>query len=437
MALIPKKINASYQKSEKDFTRDRQLPFPKLIVFVLSLTASGKCEGVDIKSGKFFKNAKRSDLWPNAEAVHRSTITKARQKLDWRIFKDIFRDSVDLAYDLWPKDASTYEWHGMSVFAVDGSTCILPASKEIREEFDKDSGLENIGRGHYPECLVSTVYDVFRRIPIARTIVGKDDACERTQAKAMIKHIPSGSIILFDRGYPSYMFIFSLIENHKGYFILRCPAKNSFKAIDEFIKSSKDEDIIYINPPDKLTKKEREQLNPIKLRIVKLTSPDGEVSVLLTNLYDEQTFTANEIIELYFRRWEVENHYRDEKVYLEIEKFHARLPNGVRQELFAILIMTVISKLLMALTKEGKIESQFKGAIMGLASEAAILAPEYPEKSVEIFREVLKEISRIKYYRPKTPRPSQPRVTKRPNNKWNKDKVKKAKETKSKKIRDP
>jgi hypothetical protein len=146
------------------------------------------------------------------------------------------------------------------------------------------------------------------------------------------------------------------------------------------------------------------------------------VSVLLTNLFDKKEYPNSEIIELYFKRWGVENHYRDEKVILEIEKFHSKSCNGVMQEFFAILIMTVISRVLMILTSKNfypsPIEPQFKNAIMTLASDAAILTPDFPEQAIKIFEDIIKEISRVKHYKVKEPRPSQPRVSKKPANKW-------------------
>jgi len=36
------------------------------------MTVSGNHRGVDGKSGELFKQARRSGLWPEAEAVHRS-----------------------------------------------------------------------------------------------------------------------------------------------------------------------------------------------------------------------------------------------------------------------------------------------------------------------------------------------------------------------------
>ena len=75
---------------------------------------------------------------------------------------------------------------------------------------------------------------------------------------------------------------------------------------------------------------------------------------------------------------------------------------------------------------EGTEEFQFKNAIMALASDAAVLVPDNPEKAIDIFNEVLLEISRVKYYRPKEKRPSQPRVTKKPVKKWCNNKLKRA-----------
>ena len=107
---------------------------------------------MDTQSGAFFRQARRSGLWPAAEAVHRSAVTKARAKLSWTAFEQLHQDAVCLAYNLWPaSDEDT--WQGLSVFAIDGSIYQLPASQALRQAFDPDSGLEHPGKGHYPHCL--------------------------------------------------------------------------------------------------------------------------------------------------------------------------------------------------------------------------------------------------------------------------------------------
>ncbi|NTW38261.1 MAG: transposase, partial [Syntrophobacteraceae bacterium] len=213
---------------------------------------------------------------------------------------------------------------------------------------------------------------------------------------------------------------------YKGYFLFRCPAQSTFPAVEAFVASGKEEDFILIHPSkgylQGLSRRQRKKAKVIQLRIVRLVSPDGTVSVLLTNLLNMETIQRKEIIDLYFRRWAIEDHYRNEKVTLEIEKFHGKTPNSIRQEIFAAAIMSVIARTLMVVTERvcgtGSEEFQFKNAIMTLAKEAAVLVPDDPSKALEIFHEILQAISRVRYYRPKSPRPSQPRVTKRPPNKW-------------------
>ncbi|MBF0591960.1 MAG: hypothetical protein HQL02_07720 [Nitrospirae bacterium] len=115
----------------------------------------------------------------------------------------------------------------------------------------------------------------------------------------------------------------------------------------------------------------------------------------------------------------LEGGYRDEKVSLEIEKFHSKTVNGIMQELYAIMIMSVIARVLIALSEEDRgQELQFKNTVMALAKEAALLTPDDPQKAAEIFNELIEEISRYVYYRPKEKRPSQPRHTKKSRKKW-------------------
>jgi hypothetical protein len=299
------------------------------------------------------------------------------------------------------------------VFAIDGSNYRLPASKALREAFDPDSGLEHPGKGHYPECLVSTVYDVFRRLPIARSIQPMAQANEREELKALLPQIPPGGVLLLDRGYPSYDLVDFLNQHYQGSWLFRCPARSTFPAVEAFVHSGQTEAMITL---------ESTATPRLRVRAIRLVSPDGTLSVLLTNLLEAAGCSADALIALYFRRWAVETHYRDEKTSMAIETFHSQTENGIRQELFAMVIMAVIARVLMRLTTDpehpSRAEPQFKHALISLAQEAAVLTPRDPVLALSIFRELLDEMARVLYYRPKVPRPSQPRVCKKPINKW-------------------
>ena len=390
---------------------------PTLFVVLLSLTVSGKHQGVDGKVGALFQQARRSGLWPHAHAVHRSAVTKARAHLSWRAFEHVHQEAVQLAYEVWPtREADT--WQGLSVFAIDGSKYQLPAAAAVRAAFEPTSGLEHPGKGHYPQCLVSTVYDVFRRLPIARTVHPMAEANEREAVKALLPHIPNGGVLLFDRGYPSYALLAHLQHQYQGFWVLRCPASSTFPAVESFVHSGQTEATLTLSIP---------KTTPIQLRAIRLVSPAGDCSVLLTNLQDAGRWPAQTVIDLYWRRWAVEVHDRDEKTSLDIETFHSQTANGIRQELFAILIMAVIARTVMVLMTDPEHPSgahpQFKHAMLTLAKDAALLTPTCPEVALGIFQELLHEIARVQDYPPKVPRRSVPRVSKQPMNKWRLEKT--------------
>ncbi len=75
--IIPKTINPAQKISPKDFTRKSKLPFPKLMITILSLVGNGDHNGVDIHLGTFFRHARRSGRWLSAEAIHRNTLSKS------------------------------------------------------------------------------------------------------------------------------------------------------------------------------------------------------------------------------------------------------------------------------------------------------------------------------------------------------------------------
>jgi hypothetical protein len=425
LELIPDTLDITQKRRPQDFTRSRKLPVNKTILTTLSVVGKGDTHGVTTQVGSLFRTARRSGLWPDAQAVHHSALSKARQKVPWEVFQHTLSDAVDLAYELWP-DAPQYTWHGLSVYAIDGSKFTLPATKAMRHEFDPHSGLEHAGKGHYPQCLVSTLYDVFRRLPVARTIVSIHGS-EREEALVLRSHVPEKSVLLFDRGYPSYD-LFRALTDAQQLFLFRCAATSTFPAVETFVTSGKPEATIWITPSHsacaKLSPRQRKRLKAIMVRVILLQHPDGTVSVLITNLLNRAEYPREQIIDLYFRRWVLESYYKDEKVTLHLETFHSRTPNGIRQELFAAMIMTVIARTLMSIAQQRYLHDhqhcQFTHAILTLSAEAALLTPEDPEQALVIFTELLQEIARVKYYPPATPRPSQPRINKHPVNKWSK-----------------
>lgn len=425
------------KKKAGDFTKNRKLPLLHLILTLLFLAGGSRFEGVDIKLSQFYKAMRQNGLWPQATSLHRSALTKARSKLDWSALADLLHKIVDLAYVVFPS-REEYRWQGFNVFGIDGSKFNLPSAQVLRKEFDPDSGLNTPGKGHYPQAVINTVYDVFRRIPVRRSVCSIQDGNEREQALALITGLPKDSVLLFDRGYPSYAFILALIEQAHC-FLIRCPAQSTFPVVEEFVQSSKKEAFVYLTPSNSFQRRHRKDEHEhlsLRLRLIRLPHPDGTVSVLIAHL-PNTVIPYPAIINLYYRRWGIENHYRDEKVGFEVERFHAKTINGVRQELFAILIVCVIARTLSALSVASEsVETekcykapQLKHAVKSVAQDIAVFLVINSKRALTLFFELVDSIRRVVYYRPKTPKPSKPRVNKGVPNKWKEKRAKKMGET--------
>ena len=106
-----------------------------------------------------------------------------------------------------------------------------------------------------------------------------------------------------------------------------------------------------------------------RLRAVRRLGADGEPQVFLTTLARSQ-FCHATICDLYQRRWQIELFYRLEKSdYVGHRQFHAKNPDGVRQEVFAFLLFIAISRTLMAAGSE-----VFKVPYERMSQKSAILA---------------------------------------------------------------
>ena len=367
---------------------------------------------------QFAENACDQGAWLHADAVSAAALTKARAKISWSVFDDLLKKAAALAQTLFPA-ADCYQWKKMNVYAIDGSKYQLPASAAIREHFDPHSGLDpdNPGRGHYPMALVSTAYDVFRQLPVARTVVALADADERVQAKVLLAHLPSGGVAVLDQGYPSYDMLQECQESYEGYFLCRCPAKNSFSAVDTFVRSGKSSAMIELTPD-------------LRVRAIRFSAPDGKLSVLLTNLIDAAAFSNQSIIKLYLLRWKIEVHYLAEKRDCKIENFRSRGVNGVMQELFAAAIAMVMAQTLKAIAVPPRVTAkcivfaQSKNAIAALGQKLYVFSTANQDRAFELLKRLAASFARHRYYQPTTPKPTQPRVSKTPQNKWRKSKLK-------------
>jgi hypothetical protein len=329
----------------------------------------------------------------------------------------MFKNIVKLAHSVFGSDESSF-WNGYRLIAFDGSKYTLPNSWSLKMEFEPKAGFENPGKGHFPQCLVETAYDAISGFPVAIS-VDSIEGSERLLAEHLFSQLPDNSLVIEDRGYPSFRHFHSAVKAFGLNILVRCPATNTFSAVMDFVKSGLEDAEITLPVPESLTKAEKQNHTPIKLRAIRYENHDKTISVLLTTLFDIDKYSAQMIRKLYRKRWKVETHFRNEKVSFQIEKFHARTVNGILQEIYASGIMAVLGRLLAYISgKEKMAKPQLKNAVLSTGSTIGIFIQTYSSKIEKLFVQLLKQISKVLYYKPKKERMSQARINKSARNKW-------------------
>lgn len=150
-------------------------------------------------------------------------------------------------------------------------------------------------------------------------------------------------IAVFDRGMKNRKTMVEL-SNEDKYFVTRIYKSSKY----EIEKGSKVIPLDFENDSLKLTKHSKVHLyaNQKKTKIVfrlveGILKSDGEKVLFLSNLPEEE-FTAEQIAEIYKRRWDIERFFRFIKQELNFKHYFSRQWNGIQVMIYIILIASIL-----------------------------------------------------------------------------------------------
>jgi hypothetical protein len=294
----------------QDFTRNRKMPFFKLVMFMLNAAKSS----IQTRLDDFFENVTKEDM-----GMTQQSFSEARQKISYSAFPELFAYGVEVIYE------GGYDtWHGYRLSAVDGSKIQLPDNQELREQFGT-MGSDNSAA----TAQASALYDVLNNVLIDVRIAPLWTD-ERTLALKHIRTLCGCSsfgleAILYDRGYAS----FELVETHKERgisFVMR--VKHGFnKTIDQLGKG--DHEAI-------LQKQGRDDIN---VRVLKFDLSSGEEETLITDIADKG-LGIEDFKKLYFMRWPIETKYDEIKNKLQVENFSGWTVKTIIQDFYISMFLS-------------------------------------------------------------------------------------------------
>ena len=311
---------SQHRKSEKDFTRNRSLTFPRLISFMLNMMNSS----IQTELSRFFQIIDDSPVAINS--VTTAAFCKARKKFSYTAFKALNTSLCETFY----KSPQVKKWNGHRLLAVDGTITSLPNSPELLEYFGK-------ARSHAlrPAVRMSQLYDIQNKLTIDLQI-DPHTTGERAQAVKHLDYTTQNDLIIYDRGYPAVWF-YTLHKEKNINFCARVTLDSS-NAVKAFLCSGKKEDVVDL-PCDgrslQYCLSNGLPVSPFKIRLIRITLPSGQIEILMTSLFDNVIYPHDIFKDLYFKRWGVEEDYKIMKSRLTIENFSGVSVEAILQDIYA------------------------------------------------------------------------------------------------------
>lgn len=256
--------------------------------------------------------------------VSKQAVSKARMAILPELFKEMFHlTSREFYHSGCPRKT----WHGFHVFAVDGSRIQVPKTKDNEEYF-------GICRNQYHSredamAGISMLYDVLEDIVVDGTIQ-QYHRSERAAAREHLAYLETQkltdkSLVIFDRGYPSYDF-YNYFNGKSYFYLMRVQGK-----IKSLTATGKEDTITEFLPLNK------KSLTPVRVRVIHIPLDSGEDEFLVTNIMDP-SITPDMFKALYFLRWGVESKFNELKNQIELEEFSGASHISVEQDFFIRLL---------------------------------------------------------------------------------------------------
>jgi len=245
--------------------------------------------------------------------VNQSTLSRANEKRDWRIFADFGEHLIYLVRPLYADNSIPEVNIDNDVFALD-STAISLSIK-----------LFTWAQGKYSRGAVKvhTLLDLRGSIP---SFILVTDGKYHDSNVLDVMSFSSNAIYLMDKAYVDFEALYRM-QIADAYFITRAKATLRYETVEENFNIDQttglrtDKTIV-------LTGYKSKQLYPEKLRLVEFY--DCENEILLVFLSNNFEASALEIANLYKNRWQIEVFFRWIKQNLTIKKLWGHSENAVK-----------------------------------------------------------------------------------------------------------
>jgi hypothetical protein len=323
-----------FRVKAKDFTRERVLTWPVVIVVMLR----GQKVSLQTAVNKFFSAV--GEVW---RVVTASAYRQARQKVQPEVFVHLNAVACEEYYARYGAEQEVVLWHEQRVLGVDGSYLNLPDTEETRREFSVQTN-QYVG-GEQVQALASVLYDLRNDIGLTAAL-GAKQAEKNLLFGTHLAATQVGDVLVCDRAYADYS-VMATVVARQCHFVIRFP-RQSFTAVNAFWTAPEQERVVTLEVPSQARAYVAQQQLPtmLRIRLVKVVLASGEVEVLGTDLLEAQTYPAAEFKEVYGWRWNHETYHDRLKNIFEVERFSGKSVQAIKQDVYGVVFLATLESIL-------------------------------------------------------------------------------------------
>lgn len=344
--LPPDLIERTLEETGRESLRVRQLPAVLVtwLVIAMGLFRRLSIPNVYLRLREGFRGVLASQ---DRARPSRKAFTKARDRLGLEALRRLFETSAEWFTQ---RFAAVHLWKGLKLLAIDGTTLKAPDSDASRRALGAPGSSR--GRTGYPCVRVVGLMAVHTHLLLAAAVGGYNTG-ELTLVQELLTAISPGSLILLDRGFLSYGWLWGLLQRN-SHFLIR--GKKGLK-VRKRKRLAPGDWLAEALVPRALRKKHPELPEDLDVRVIPYRIPGFRPSYLMTSLLDPQAYPASELVDLYHTRWEQELGWDEMKTHMASAAvpFRSRTPDRVRQEAYGLLVAYNLVRSLMseAATRQG------------------------------------------------------------------------------------
>jgi len=263
------------------------------------------------------------------KAPCKSSISYINQHRSYKLFEQLYYDLLEKYEPSLQRRRKYASRLKRSIYIMDASVIPLCLSLFDWAKFRTTKG----------GIKLHTVLDYDTGLPCYNCI---SDGGEHESQMAKATIFPTGSVLVVDRGYVDYSWLFNL-DSSGVFFVTRLKTSSVHEVTEIYDIDEKHPHIIGDENIEFKTTKGSEDY-PKTIRVVKVYDAENDQYLeLLTNNF---TWTADTISQLYKARWDVETFFKHLKQRFEVKSFVGTSANAVRIQMWVSMICMLLIRYL-------------------------------------------------------------------------------------------